>query len=118
MNASGACAHFDAKMAYTTGPVELQRAMDNGEVNVVDVRAASAYEVGHIPGSVSLPENLWDEAEHVLTTSRPNVFVCYSAVCHLAARAGARFSRAGYPSMELDGGMKEWTEYDMAVAAS
>ena len=42
-------------MAFTTGPVELERMMKNKEVNVVDVRAAEDYAEGHIPGAVSLP---------------------------------------------------------------
>lgn len=32
--------YFEAKMAFTTGPVELERMMKNNEVDVVDVRAA------------------------------------------------------------------------------
>ena len=34
---------FEAKMAFTTGPVELERMMKNNEVNVVDVRAGKDY---------------------------------------------------------------------------
>ena len=30
--------YFEAKMAFTTGPVELERMMKNREVNVVDAR--------------------------------------------------------------------------------
>src|SRR5215510_1963162 len=46
-------AYFEAKMAFTTGPVELERMMKNSEVNVVDVRAAEDYAQGHIPGDQS-----------------------------------------------------------------
>ena len=37
--------YFEAKMAFTTGPVELERMMkhNNNEVNIVDVRAAEDY---------------------------------------------------------------------------
>jgi hypothetical protein len=38
MDAGGALVYFQRKMAFTTGPVELRRAIANGEVNVVDVR--------------------------------------------------------------------------------
>ena len=41
---------FEDKMAFTTGPVELERMMKNNEVNVVDVRAAEDYAEGHILG--------------------------------------------------------------------
>ena len=49
-------AYFEAKMAFTTGPVELERMMKNNEVNVVDVRAAEDYAEGHIPGAVNRSE--------------------------------------------------------------
>ena len=51
--------YFEAKMAFTTGPVELERMMKNKEVNVVDVRAAEDYAEGHIPGAVNLPKDQW-----------------------------------------------------------
>ena len=49
---------FEAKMAFTTGPVELERMMKNKEVNVVDVRAAEDYSKGHIPGALNLPRSV------------------------------------------------------------
>ena len=46
-------AYFEAKMAFTTGPVELERMMQQGEaINVVDVRAAEDYAEGRIPGAI------------------------------------------------------------------
>ena len=50
---------FEAKMAFTTGPVELERMMKNNEVNVVDVRAAEDFAEGHIPGAINLPKDQW-----------------------------------------------------------
>lgn len=35
--------------------VELKNAMDKGEAVVIDVRSPSAYEQGHIKGSLSIP---------------------------------------------------------------
>jgi rhodanese-related sulfurtransferase len=50
---------FETKMAFTTGPVELERMMKNNEVNVVDVRAAEDYAKGHIPCAINLPKDQW-----------------------------------------------------------
>ena len=50
--------YFEAKMAFTTGPLELSRMIKAGEVNVVDVRAAEDYKKGHIPGAVNIPNCL------------------------------------------------------------
>ncbi len=44
----------DASVPRTTLK-ELQSLMAQGNVLIIDVRAVSEYQVGHIPGSVSIP---------------------------------------------------------------
>lgn len=106
---STAKAYFKAKMAFTTGPVELERMMKNNEVNVVDVRAAEDYAEGHIPGAVNLPKDQWQTFKG-LREDKTNVLYCYSQVCHLAAAAAVEFTDQGYPVMELDGGWRWWKD--------
>src|SRR5688572_14244011 len=65
---------FEAKMAFTTGPVELERMMKEGSVNVVDVRAADDYAKGHIPGAVNLPKERWASLQG-LRKDRTNVII-------------------------------------------
>jgi rhodanese-related sulfurtransferase len=100
---------FEAKMAFTTGPVELERMMKQGTVNVVDVRAAADYAKGHIPGAVNLPKERWSSLQG-LRKDRANVLYCYSIVCHLAATAAVEFAAHGFPVMELDGGWRWWKD--------
>ncbi len=101
--------YFEARMAFTTGPVELERMMKTGEVNLVDVRAAEDYAEGHIPGAINLPKDRWPTLNG-LRKDKINVLYCYSMVCHLAATAAVEFSGKGYPVMELDGGWRWWKE--------
>ncbi len=101
--------YFEAKMAFTTGPVELERMMEHHEVNVVDVRAAEDYAAGHIPGAVNLPKDQWPTLTG-LRKDKTNVLYCYSHVCHLAAAAALEFAAQGFPVMELEGGWRWWKE--------
>ena len=101
--------YFEGKMAFTTGPVELERMMKNNEVNVVDVRAAEDYADAHIPGAVNLPKDQWQSLKG-LRKDKLNVLYCYSMVCHLAAKAAVEFAGKGYPVMELDGGWRWWKD--------
>lgn len=101
--------YFENKMAFTTGPVELERMIQAGSVNVVDVRAAEDYAEGHIPGAINLPKDQW-QTQKGLRKDKTNVLYCYSIVCHLAATAAVEFAGQGYPVMELDGGWKWWKE--------
>src|SRR5690606_23607614 len=49
--------YFESKVAFTTGPVEVERALRDGErIILIDVRAAEDFEKGHVPGAVNLPE--------------------------------------------------------------
>ncbi len=106
--------YFENKMAFTTGPIELERAIQSGEVNVVDVRASEDYAEGHIPGAVNLPKDRWQTLEG-LRKDKVNVLYCYSQVCHLAAAAAVEFSGKGYPVMELEGGIRAWKDHELDI---
>lgn len=108
-------AYFESKMAFTTGPVELERMMEHDEVTVVDVRAAEDFAVEHIPGAINLPKDRWHTLEG-LRKDKPNVLYCYSQVCHLAATAAIEFAAKGFPVMELEGGWRWWKNDGFAVA--
>ncbi len=106
--------YFEAKVAFTTGPVELERMIKTGEVNVVDVRADEDYKEGHIPGAMNLPKTEWDSPKG-LRKDKTNVLYCYSQVCHLAATAAVKFAGMGYPVMELEGGFDEWKGHRLKI---
>lgn len=108
-------AYFEDKMAFTTSPVELERMMQHNEVNVVDVRAAVDFSIGHIPGAISLPKDRWHTFEG-LREDKINVLYGYSQVCHLVATAAVEFAAKGFPVMELEGGLRWWKNDGFSVA--
>ena len=107
-------AYFEAKMAFTTGPVELERMIKAQEVNVVDVRAEEDYAEGHVPGATNLPKTKFDTPS-ALRKDKVNVLYCYSQTCHLAAAAALEFSSKGYPVMELEGGFAIWKDKEFDI---
>jgi len=108
--------YFEDKLAFTTGPVELDRWIKTGENNlvVVDVRAAEDYAKGHIPGAINLPKDKWDNPQG-LRKDKTNVVYCYTQQCHLAANACVQFASKGYPVMELEGGFEVWRENELDI---
>ena len=110
---------FEDKLAFTTGPVELDAWIKTGEENlvVVDVREAEDYAKGHIPGAINIPREQWDKPQG-LSKDKTNVVYCYSQQCHLAANACARFAAHDYPVMELEGGFEIWKEHQLDVEES
>ncbi len=113
-SAAKAKKYFADKLAFTTGPVELERWVQQGQpVNIVDVRASEDFAEGRIPGAANLPKDQWGDAKQlkaVLRKDKINVLYCYSHVCHLAATAAVEFAKKGYPVMELEGGWRWWKE--------
>jgi rhodanese-related sulfurtransferase len=109
-------AFFEAKLAFTTGPVELDRWIKSHEDNlvVVDVRAAEDYAKGHIPGAINIPKERWDNPQG-LRKDKTNVVYCYTQQCHLAANACVRFASRDFPVMELEGGFETWKEYELDI---
>jgi rhodanese-related sulfurtransferase len=107
--------YFANKMAFTTGPVELARNLNNGsDLVVIDVREADDYKKGHIPGAINIPREKWSTGEG-LSKESLNVLYCYTHVCHLAAAAAVEFASRGYSVMEMDGGFEAWKENDLEV---
>jgi rhodanese-related sulfurtransferase len=109
-------AYFEQKVAFTTGPVELDRLIKSGDnhIAVVDVREAEYYAKGHIPGAINLPKGTWDNPNG-LSKDKTNVVYCYTQVCHLAANACVALASKGFPVMELEGGFETWKEYELDI---
>ena len=109
---------FAKKIAFTTGPVELNAQIEShADLVIVDVRASEDFDKSHIPGAISLPREQWDAPEG-LSKEKANVLYCYSHVCHLAAAAAVQLAGLGYPVIEMDGGFKAWQENDLGVETS
>ncbi len=107
---------FRAKLEFTTGSVELEHMIENGEnIKIIDVRYPANFMTGHIPGAVNLPEEKWDTLEG-LSHDKVNIVYCYSQVCHLAAAAALEFAERGFSVMELEGGFDEWRKHDLPIA--
>ena len=87
------------------GHEELQRALSQGDVTVVDVREPHEFARGHIPGAINLPLSRFNPDQ--IPAGKAPVLICQAgarsgAALHLAHAAGATNVRH-YP-----GGMNGW----------
>jgi rhodanese-related sulfurtransferase len=110
---AAARAHFEASFAFETDCWDVHEAMSGGDPGFVllDVRSPDLYEIGHVPGSVSLPHGRIVErnlAEHPADT----LFVVYCAGphCNGADRAAVRLARLGRPVKKMIGGIEGWRD--------
>ena len=106
---------FEARMEFTTGPVELNGMIERDEnINIIDVRLPEDYAKGHIPSAFNVPKDSWDTFSG-LSREKTNIIYCYSQVCHLAAAAARYFAEHDYPVMELEGGFEEWQRHNLPI---
>jgi len=106
---------FAQKLAFTTGPIEVDAAVKRGEpLNLIDVRYPGDFRKGHIPGAVNLPKGKWHTLKGVAMDRRTIVY-CYSQTCHLAAEAAVEFASNGFAVVEMEGGFDAWLKYGLAV---
>ncbi len=79
-------------------------AKDNPDARLVDVRTPAEYSRGHIPGSLSVPLDRWEEIqEKVPDKGAPLYVYCLSGARSQAACRG--FARLGYTEVVNIGGI-------------
>jgi rhodanese-related sulfurtransferase len=107
--------YFEAKLEFTTGPIELNSMIDGGEsINIIDVRREQDFRKGHIPGAINLPSDRWGSFDG-LSRDRTNIVYCYHQQCHLSVNACKFFAEQGYPVRELEGGFETWKQHKLPV---
>src|SRR3990172_6164527 len=96
----------------------LWRLARAGDVTVLDVRPATEFESGHIPGAASIP---LEELERRLTEiprGQPVVAYCRGPYCVLAVQAVELLRRHGFDARRLKDGFPEWREAGLPVEAA
>lgn len=105
--------YFAQKLAFTTGPYELDGQIKRKEpITIVDVRLPSDFRAGRVPGAINLPHGKWHTLAG-LSKDRTAVIYCYSQTCKLAAAAAVEFASAGFPVVEMEGGFEAWEKNEL-----
>ncbi|MGD6842843.1 rhodanese-like domain-containing protein [Bacillus infantis] len=85
---------------------EVESKLENGMLNIVDVREVDEVKEGRIPDSVNIPLGLLEFRMHELDKDKEYVLVC---------RSGGRSGRAcqlleshGFKVVNMEGGMLAW----------
>jgi rhodanese-related sulfurtransferase len=104
---------FAAKLRHETDPSDVAAARAGGErIVLVDVRDATGWDQGHIPGAVHLPlaEILGRLDELPPVGEDPQLVVyCWGPGCNGSTKAALVLARAGYRNArEMIGGCEYW----------
>lgn len=88
---------------------KLQKELDAGTVQLLDVRTEREFRHSHIPGARHLAIQHFTRAaveQSGLDPQRPVVAICLSA--HRSIPAVRRLRQMGYEARQLRGGMRAW----------
>jgi rhodanese-related sulfurtransferase len=96
---------------------DLQRSLneDPGGIQVVDVRRASEWQGGHIPGAMLKPLDNLAKTLRDLDPTRPIAVHCKGG--YRSSAAASLLQRAGYSHvMDVKGGFDAWRACNLPVA--
>jgi rhodanese-related sulfurtransferase len=94
-------------------PEEVRRLIDEGEVELIDVREPYEVDAGRIEGSrhVQIPE--LTAAAQELDQEQPIVFYCRTG--GRSSMATQAFRASGYQAFNLTGGLVAWVEKGLPI---
>jgi rhodanese-related sulfurtransferase len=87
---------------------ELLRRVSRSEVTVLDVRPASEYRAGHLPGALSVPVAELSARLDELPRDREIVAYCRGPYCVMAVEAVDLLRRKGFRAHRLERGVVDW----------
>jgi len=89
----------------------------SGDVTVVDVRPASEYAAGHLPGAINIPLSELEERAASLPSNREIVAYCRGPFCVMAANATVFLSERGIRASHFDRSVADWRALGLPVEA-
>ncbi len=87
---------------------QLQKKIQAGNVQVVNVLDPKWYELGFIKGSQKIPLKELDTRAGELDKSKEVVTYCASTECSASREAAEKLAAKGFKVSAYEGGIKEW----------
>lgn len=108
-----ALSYFDALLTFETDCSDVYHAISNQTKDFVllDVRAQSDYDQGHVIGALCLPHSQMNQ-RRLAEYDQDTLFVVYCAGphCNGADKAALKLAKLGRPVKKMIGGVTGWLD--------
>jgi rhodanese-related sulfurtransferase len=93
------------------------RIYDESAPMIIDVRAPEAYENGHLPGAVNIPDAEIYSILHEVPIHRPLIIYCnmHNPGASSSEHAAEALREAGYHAKAVKGGYREWLDAGLKI---
>lgn len=112
-SAAQAQEHFEARLTFETDCADVWYASQHEAKDFVllDVRTATLFAAGHVPGALNVPVRTISE-QRMAEYPAETLFVVYCAGphCNGANKAAVKLARLGRPVKEMIGGLTGWLD--------
>lgn len=112
-DSKSALQHFSSLLQFETDCWDVHHATTNARKDFVllDVRADSLYQQGHVPGAVCFPHHKLSETS-LAEYAQETLFVVYCAGphCNGADKAALKLAELGRPVKKMIGGVTGWLD--------
>lgn len=99
--------------ATSLAPERVAELLDEGKIQVIDVRERLEWEAGHVGGARHIEfEQVSAEAD-TIAKSKPVVFQCRGG--SRSEMIAAAFRESGCESHNMDGGLRAWRERELPI---
>ena len=87
---------------------ELLQRMNDGSVQIIDVRPEDEFALGHVPGAINIPFDNLKQRLAGLDADKEIVAYCRGPYCVLSFEAVALLREFGFSARRLEDGLPEW----------
>ncbi|MEN9865624.1 MAG: hypothetical protein RL748_1214 [Pseudomonadota bacterium] len=108
-----------AKLCYHTDSADVAEDLRNriSDIVVIDTRSPAHYAAGHIPGAISFPHRLMDQASTAnLDREKTYVTYCDGIGCNGSTKGAYKLAKLGFKVKELLGGLDFWQRDGLPLA--